>query len=223
MYAEEDFLQLSGIQHFAFCRRQWALIHIELQWTENLRTVEGHIMHERAHDGSIAEKRGDLIVSRAMPVRSAELGISGECDVVEFHRSDDGVFIPKYEGNFTVVPVEYKRGSPKESDIDKLQLCAQAVCLEEMLCCDIPVGYIFYGEVRRRQKVLLDEGLRDKVRALLEEMHRLYDRGHTPKVKRTKSCNACSIKELCLPSLERSRTVKEYINSALEEEEEVPF
>lgn len=217
MYAEEDFLQLSGIQHFAFCRRQWALAYIELQWAENLRTVEGHIMHERAHDGGIAEKRGDLIVSRAMPVHSAELGISGECDVVEFHRSDDGVFIPEYDGNFTVVPVEYKRGSPKESDADKLQLCAQAVCLEEMLCCNISVGYLYYGETRRRQKVLLDRALRDKVRALLEEMHRLYDRGHTPKAKRTKSCNACSIKDLCIPAIEGRKPVKEYIDYALEE------
>lgn len=217
MYAEEDFLQLSGIQHFAFCRRQWALAYIELQWAENLRTVEGHVMHERAHDGGIAEKRGDLIVSRAMPVHSAELGISGECDVVEFHRSESGVFIPEYEGKFTATPVEYKRGSPKKNDIDELQLCAQAVCLEEMLCCDIPVGYIFYGETRRRQKVLLDKGLRDRVRALTEEMHRLYDRGHTPKAKRTKSCNACSIKDLCIPAIEGRKPVKEYIDYALEE------
>ena len=217
MYAEEDFLLLSGIQHFAFCRRQWALIHIELQWKENLRTVEGHLMHERAHDGSIAEKRRELIISRAMPVHSTVLGISGECDVVEFHRSDDGIFIPEYKDKYTIIPIEYKRGSPKENDVDRLQLCAQAVCLEEMLCCDIPVGYIYYGETRRRQKVLLDEGLRERVRALLEEMHCLYDRGYTPKAKRTRSCNACSIKDLCLPSLERSRSVKEYRDDALEE------
>ncbi|MCH5324222.1 MAG: CRISPR-associated protein Cas4 [Eubacterium sp.] len=217
MYTEEDYLQLSGIQHFAFCRRQWALIHIEQQWAENLRTVEGHIMHERAHDSSIAEKRGDLIISRAMPVHSATLGISGECDIVEFHRSDDGVFIPEYNGKFTVTPVEYKRGSPKENDVDELQLCAQAICLEEMLCCDIPIGYIYYGETRRRQKVALSEELRGRVKALLEEMHRLYDRGHTPMVKRTKSCNSCSIKDLCLPTIEKRRSVKEYIDSILEE------
>ena len=118
MYDEEEFLQLSGIQHFAFCRRQWALIHIETQWQENVRTVEGKLFHERAHDSGIRERRGDLIISRAMPICSRELGVSGECDIVEFHRTNDGISLHGHDGKFTVLPVEYKRGSPKKNHVD---------------------------------------------------------------------------------------------------------
>lgn len=175
MYQEEDFLQLSGIQHFAFCRRQWSLAYIELQWTENVRTVEGHLLHERAHDGSVKEKRGDLIISRAMPVHSKELGISGECDVVEFHKSEQGISLFGYEGMYTVVPVEYKRGKPKKSEIDILQLTAQAMCLEEMLCCEIPKGYLYYGETRHRIQIDISEEMRQKVREIFQEMHLYYE------------------------------------------------
>lgn len=217
MYHEDDFLQLSGIQHFAFCRRQWALAYIELQWTENLRTVEGRLLHERAHDGSIAEKRGDLIVSRAMPVHSRELGISGECDVVEFHRTADGVSLAGREGLYSVVPVEYKKGKPKENEIDILQLTAQAMCLEEMLCCSVPVGYLYYGETRHRVEIVISDELKDETRAMFQEMHQYYDRNYTPKVKRSKSCNACSLKDLCLPSLNGKKSVSEYIEHAVEE------
>ena len=114
MYKEEDFLQLSGIQHFEFCRRQWALAYIELQWQENVRTVEGKILHENAHDASIKEKRGDLIVVRAMPIHSREMGVSGECDVVEFHKVQDGISLSGKEGFYKVVPIEYKRGNQKQ-------------------------------------------------------------------------------------------------------------
>lgn len=137
MYKEEDFLQLSGIQHFAFCRRQWALAYIELQWQENVRTVEGKIFHENAHDVSMKEKRGDLLIVRAMPIHSWEMGVSGECDVVEFHKVKDGIQLAGKEGLYKAVPVEYKRGRPKTDDSDILQVAAQAMCLEEMLCCDI--------------------------------------------------------------------------------------
>ena len=145
MYNEEDYLQLSGIQHFAFCRRQWALAYIELQWSENERTVDGKLLHEKAHDVTSEEKRGDLIISRAMPIHSRELGISGECDIVEFHRGETGITLTGREGKYEVVPIEYKRGRPKQNDVDILQLAAQAMCLEEMLCCDIPYGFLYYG------------------------------------------------------------------------------
>ena len=160
MYKEEDYLQLSGIQHFAFCRRQWALAYIELQWDENVRTVEGKLLHEKAHDPTNAEKRGDLIISRGMPVYSRELGISGECDVVEFHRSQDGITLFGRDGLYEVIPIEYKRGKPKENDVDILQLMAQALCLEEMLCCQISFGYLYYGETRHRKIVEFTEEIR---------------------------------------------------------------
>ena len=216
-YNEEDYLQLSGLQHFAFCRRQWALIHIEQQWAENLRTVDGRILHEKAHDSTAREKRGDLIVTRDMRIYSADLGISGSCDVVEFQKSGEGIPLQGQEGLWQPYPVEYKRGSPKITEMDKLQLCAQAMCLEEMLCCDIPEGSVFYGEIRRREVVDLDVELRNQVRELLGQMHDLYRRSHTPKVKPTKSCNACSLKELCLPKLVRKTSVADYLRKRMEE------
>lgn len=219
MYEEEDFLQLSGIQHFDFCRRQWALAYIELQWQENVRTVEGRILHEKAHDASLAEKRGDLIISRAMPVYSKEMGISGECDVVEFHKSADGIRLHGHEGLYKVIPIEYKKGRPKASNADSLQLAAQALCLEEMLCCQIPVGYLYYGETRHREKVEIDEQLRKKVIEIFLEMHQYYDRHYTPRVKWSKSCNACSLKDICLPILGKKRSAAEYIRNKITEEE----
>lgn len=217
MYNEDEFLQLSGIQHFAFCRRQWALIHIEMQWKENLRTVEGQILHENAHNPEMNEKRGNVIVVRAMPVHSRKMGVSGECDVVEFHKSDKGAHINGREGVYMPVPVEYKRGEPKSDNIDILQLAAQALCLEEMFCTDINYGYIYYGETRHRLKVDFDNEIRNEVVKLFEEMHLYYRRGYTPKVKISKKCNACSLKDLCVPVLNKNKSVAEYIDKFISE------
>lgn len=220
-YKEEDYLMISGIQHFSFCRRQWALIHIEQQWDENLRTVEGNIFHKKAHDGYSSEKRRDVIISRGMPVFSPALGISGVCDIVEFYRDDKkGISLHGREGRYLVYPVEYKKGQPKEDEADVLQLAAQAMCLEEMLECEIEKGYLYYGEIRRRIEVWLDEKIRQQVRDTFEEMHHYYERRYTPKVKRTKACNACSLKDLCIPKLMKERSVKEYISKRIEEESE---
>ncbi len=217
-YDEEDFLQLSGLQHFKFCRRQWALIHIENQWTENYRTADGRILHENAHNGDFSEQRGDRLITRDMRVFSATLGVSGACDVLEFHRGSTGIPLKGKTGLWQPYPVEYKRGKPKQDTEDALQLCGQAMCLEEMLCCEIPVGALYYGEVHRRTEVLFTSDLRLEVRNLLTEMHALYDRGHTPKVKPTKACNACSLKELCLPKLMRSKSVETYLHRTMESE-----
>ena len=216
-FKDEEYLQLSGLQHFSFCRRQWALIHIEQQWAENVRTADGRILHEKAHDGSIREKRGSLIITRDMSIHSPSLGISGKCDIVEFHRSDAGIPLPDQEGLWQPYPVEYKRGSPKITDADRLQLCAQAMCLEEMLCCDIPEAALYYGEIHRREVVDLDPELREKVRALTREMHELYRCQHTPKVRPARGCSACSLKELCLPKLMKKRSAAEYLRKSLED------
>ncbi|MGN1148989.1 MAG: CRISPR-associated protein Cas4 [Lachnospiraceae bacterium] len=218
-YREEDFLQLAGLQHFSFCRRQWALIHIEQQWVENVLTTEGNIFHKKAHDGYSSEKRRDIIISRGMPVHSRVLGISGECDIVEFHRTEEGIMLPGREGNYKVYPIEYKRGKSKITDEDRLQLTAQAMCLEEMFVTDIPEAYLFYGETRRREQVEITEELRDECQKLLQEMHQLYARGYTPVVKKAKKCDACSLKEICLPKLEKSKKVVSYISGYLEDEE----
>lgn len=218
IYREEDFLQLSGLQHFAFCRRQWALIHIEQQWRENLRTVEGDLLHRRAHDEQARERRGDILILRGLSVASAALGISGKCDVVEFRADSGGISLRGEEGLWVPFPVEYKRGSPKPHRADELQLCAQAMCLEEMLCCTVSEGAIFYGETRRRTSVSFSRELREQVKAMLEEMHQLYRRGYTPKVRRSRSCNACSLKELCLPALMKENDVNAYLRQAMEVE-----
>ena len=216
-YAEQDYLPLSGLQHFAFCRRQWALIHIENLWAENLRTTEGRLMHERAHDVSFRERRGNTLIVRGVSISSPTLGVSGQCDVLEYHRSQQGVPLPGNDGLWLPYPVEYKRGAPKDHDADRMQLCAQAMCLEETLCCEIPEGALFYGETRRREVVPFAESLRQQVRDALSEMHQLYQKGYTPRVKPTKGCNACSLKELCLPRLTRTRSVAEYLAEAIKE------
>lgn len=218
-YEEDDFLMLSGIQHFAFCRRQWALIHIEQQWAENVRTVEGELMHKRAHDPKLKEKTKDVLAVHALPVSSEVLGISGECDVVEFHRSEDGIQLYGHRGLYRIYPVEYKRGTSKHTDIDRLQLTAQAMCLEEMFSAKIEEGALFYGETRRRETVLFTEELRQRVREMFEEMYQLYARGYTPGVKWSKSCSACSLQEICMPKLGKSRSVSGYIDEMLSGEE----
>ena len=217
-YEEDDYLLLSGIQHFTFCRRQWALIHIEQQWDENLRTVEGNIMHERAHNEKIVEKRNGLIITRSMAISSKELGLSGSCDVVEFHQDSQGINLANSKGKYLPVPVEYKRGKPKGSDIDELQLCAQAMCLEEMLLCKIPKGYLFYGETKHRVEVVFTEDMRSKVKEMTTEMHQMYNRRHTPKVKTGTHCRSCSLSEICLPKLCKEKKVSEYIEKRLKEE-----
>lgn len=218
MYREEDYLMLSGLQHFAYCRRQWALIHIEQQWAENERTVDGQIFHSVAHDKARIEKRGDLLITRGLPVKSAKLGMSGICDVVEFHKSEEGVSLASYEGLWQPYPVEYKKGLPKLNEADEMQLCGQAICLEEMLLCRIPGGSLFYGENRRREPVEFTEELRGKVYDMAKEMHVLWDKGYTPRVKPQKGCNACSLKEICVPRLGRVKSVSAYIEGSLSEE-----
>ena len=213
---EEDWLQLSGLQHFTFCRRQWALIHIENQWAENFRTADGHLMHERVHDQEFRESRGDRLTVRGLAIRSAQLGISGQCDAVEFYRDPDGIPLRDREGLWQPYPVEYKRGKPKEDNADELQLCAQAMCLEEMLCCTVPEGALYYGEPRRRTVVQFTPELRQQVRDSLTEMHQLYQRRYTPKVKPSKACNACSLKDLCLPKLMSRKKVADYLSAAME-------
>ena len=217
IWSEEDFLQLSGLQHFRFCRRQWALIHIENQWADNFRTADWEAMHARAHDASLGESRGDLLTLRDLRVFSRTLGISGACDVVEFRRGETGTPLHGREGLWQPFPVEYKRGKPKEHNADALQLCAQAMCLEEMLCCTVGSGALYYGEPRRRTPVEFTPELRSEVETLTAEMHALFARGETPRVRPTKGCNACSLREFCLPKLVPGRSVAAYLRGAMED------
>jgi CRISPR-associated exonuclease Cas4 len=212
-YQEDDLLAISGLQHIAFCERQYALIHIEGQWNENLRTAEGRVIHERVHDPDYKAHKPGAIVVRSMALRSFVLGLYGEADVVEFIKQSggEGICLPKKEGKYFPRPVEYKRGKSKQGDYDRLQLCAQAMCLEEMLQCNIEEGDLFYAETRRREVVKLDVELREQLKSLSEHMHDLYRDGITPAPNMKLSvCRNCSMENICLPRIRRRQSVKDY-------------
>lgn len=216
-YNEDDYLMLSGIQHFRFCKRQWALIHIEQQWEENVKTVEGAYLHRKADQPMIREKRGERLVVRALPVQSRELGVTGICDVVEFVLDPSGVPIAGEEGLYLPVPVEYKRGRPKRNDSDHSQLVAQILCLEEMLCCEIPKGYLFYEEIKRREEIIVTDEDRERVREAFREMRMYFERNHTPKAKTGPYCQSCSLNQICLPEMLSKKSVSRFIESRLNE------
>jgi len=208
MFAEDELLPLSGLQHLVFCERQWALIHIEQQWAENRLTAEGRLLHEAAHTVG-SETRPGVTVCRGLSLRSLRLGLSGQADVVEFRGGQP-------------FPVEYKRGKPKEDASDRIQLCAQALCLEEMLGCDLPAGALFYGTTRRRLDVPFSADLRQQVECLALRMHELYRQGLTPHAEEMPKCRNCSLVEVCLPRRNRAGLayVRRSVRSALEEKPE---
>lgn len=204
LYNEEDLLLLSGIQHIDFCERQWALIHIEKQWQENILTIEGQHLHEKADNPDIVEKRKDLIIARAVPLASYELGLYGVADVIEFTKTgefDNAVKIPKRAGMWKPKIIEYKRGKPKNIDCDKVQVTAQSLCLEEMYGILIQDAEIYYGQIKHREKFVLDENLRNHTKNLAHKMHKLYESGITPKAEYKSYCKSCSLMELCMPKI----------------------
>lgn len=216
-YTQEDLLPLSGIQHFLFCRRQWALIHVEQQWKENALTAEGRIMHKRVDDPFFTETRNGVVTARSVSVASYRLGLSGVCDIVEFKASVDGVSLPNREGFYLPTPIEYKRGKEKHNHSDETQLCAQAMCLEEMLSTSISNGYLFYGETRHRVEIEFTAELRSLVQEMSAEMHNYFSRGYTPKVKTHKGCHSCSLADICLPVLqEKVIAASKYIKQQIE-------
>lgn len=218
-YTDEDLIRISGIQKYLYCPRQWALSNVEWQWEDNYLTEGGNRVHKRAHDSDLHEKRGNLIVTRGLAVRSYEIGIIGKCDVVEFKKDESGVFLPQYGDYFKIEPVEYKRGIEKLEEYDRAQTVAQVMCLEEMLCCEIPSFSIYYASQHKREEYEMTEELRSLVRKSFSEMHVLAERGYTPKVKKSKKCNNCSLKNICLPEMFKTMNAKQYILRNLEEQE----
>jgi CRISPR-associated exonuclease Cas4 len=200
MYSEDDLLPLSGLQHLMFCERQWGLIQIEQQWEENRLTAEGRVLHVRAHDGA-AENRAAIRTARGLRLRSLRLGLAGQTDVVEFHRSGNGVVLPGLDGLWRPFPVEYKRGKPKRDACDEVQLCAQALCLEEMFGAQIQTGALYYGEPRRRIEISFRDELRRATEALAKRMHDLYRGGKTPLPVYESKCDSCSLIGCCMPRL----------------------
>jgi CRISPR-associated exonuclease Cas4 len=203
MYEEDDLIPLSALQHYAFCRRQCALIHIEQIWEENIYTLEGRILHQKVHSGE-TETRRDTHTDFGTPVRSLELGLSGRTDTVE--RSADG----------TICIIEMKRGKAKTGCMDEIQLCAQAMCIEEMLSVSIPVGWLFYDKTRRRKQIDFTQELRSRTAELAHEVHQFIQAGRTPPPEPDQKCPRCSLFDICLPiPLAKRRKVQNYIARAL--------
>lgn len=221
-------LPISALQHFIFCRRQCALIHIEGLWAENRLTVEGNVLHRKAHAGDVgpcgggrSEKRGRVRIVRGLALCSESLGLTGKADVVEFRtvsRAKEARAVP--------FPIEYKRGKPKRHDADLVQLCAQALCLEEMLGVSsggISAGALYYGVTRHRLDVAFDEALRTRTRDVIAQLRAMIAAGVTPRVKREKKCDRCSLLHLCLPEATvPSRSARRYIDNSLQRGGEQP-
>ena len=210
MYVEDDLLPISALQHLIFCERQCALIHIEQLWSENLFTAQGRVMHEKVHSET-SESRKSLRVEYGMSLRSLELGLIGKADLVEFHLRD---------GKWHPFPVEYKRGKPKPDNRDAVQLCAQGMCLEEMLKVVIPEGALYYGKERHRTKVEFNVELRQQTKVTTERLRRLIESGKTPAPVYEPKCDNCSLYDLCLPkTVQNHMPVKQYLEKALAENE----
>lgn len=214
--SEMDYLQIAGIQHFVFCRRQWALIHIEQQWAENYFTIDGSIKHAVVDSGN-AEKNGTKRILRSLRVVSHALQIQGVCDVVELISDRRGAYFSKYDDTYRVYPVEYKRGKPKDTESDVLQLVAQTICLEEMMGVDISEGAIFYFETRHREIIEITSDLREKIKQIVAEMNQYYQRKYTPRVRKTKKCRACSLKDICLPELIKCEPASSYLERMMKQ------
>lgn len=218
IYSEDELLPISGLQHFAFCERQWALIHIERQWEENQRTAEGRVVHERVHDPEYKAHKPGIVVVRSMQLQSLKLGLFGEADVVEFIHQPGvhGIELPGLKGSYVPRPVEYKRGKTKKGDYDRIQLCAQAMCLEEMVHCSIGEGDLYYAETRRRETVQLDDDLRKMVIEISIRMHYFFREGITPKpIVSSSICHRCSLKDICLPEMREKSSGQAYWREAL--------
>lgn len=216
-YAEDDFLLVSGIQHFVFYRRQWALIQNEAQWQDNELTLAGQALHQKADQPELKESRGNKLIVRAMPIHSRELGLVGICDVVEMIKDPAGTTLHGHAGKYRPVPVEYKHGQPKADLSDKLQLLAEAWCLEEMLGIKIASGELYYLKTKRREHVVFDEPLRDRLKEVCNEMHQLWQRRYVPRVKVNARCNRCSLKDICLPEMLKRESVATYLKRMLAE------
>lgn len=218
MYSEDDMLMLSGIQHYRFCPRQWALIHLEQQWDDNRLTIEGQLLHKHVDDPFYRQKCGDYITLRSVNIASRDLGLYGVSDAIELQPSEeaaDTICHPQYPGHWIPVPVEYKHGKPKTDEVDEVQLAAQAMCLEEMYSIHVAYGAFFYGEIRHRVEVEITPRLCKIVKECADEMHKIFESRHIPMAAKGKHCDNCSLKDVCLPKITACSDVATYLKSNL--------
>ena len=201
MYTEDDFIMISALQHYVYCPRQCGLIHVDDVWSENLFTTRGNILHEKV-DTDTYETRGTKRTVRGLRIHSFCFGITGRCDVVEFRNSDNGE---------EVMPVEFKSGEPKDDISDKVQLCAQVLCLEEMLSTKIKKGAFFYGKIRRRDIVEIDDGLRSQTESIITSVREIISSKKVPTAEYTSKCRNCSLLDICQPKAMNNRKLNNYI------------
>ena len=222
LFDESDLLPISRLADIEFCERRAALHLVEMTWEDNVHTAGGSIMHERVHADQPPEKRGDVITVRGLWVRSLHYGLAGKADVVEMHRVEgsdvSGIAIPGHQGRWRVYPVEYKPGRLQQQLSFQIQLCAQAICLEEMLRCSIPEGAIYYGKPRRRLAVLFDSALREHTLAATSRLHKLVAAGLTPQARYEKKCDKCSLLSFCIPKVTGARrSVQGYMAKGIDQ------
>lgn len=198
-------IPISALQHYAFCPRQCAYIHIEQAWNDNYLTARGNQLHERVHSGEM-ESRGNVRYERGVQVCSEKLGVHGQLDLLELKRDTRAV-----------IPIEYKKGKPKVTDCDRIQLCAQVLCLEEMTGSRIDKAAIWYWQVRRREWIDIDESLRESTLATIKSTRKLFRDGKFPKAVYTPSCKACSFVERCCPKHRDHSDL--YVNNIFQDEE----
>ena len=212
---------LSGIQHYMFCPRQWALIHIEQQWADNRLTTEGQLLHKNVDNPFYRQKNGNTITLRSLHIASRQLGLYGITDAVELIPSDspeDSITHNRYPGYWKPYPVEYKRGHSKPDERDEVQLAAQAMCLEEMYGINIPYGALYYDEVKHRETIAISEGLRKTTQQCAKQMHDIFKSGIMPKPVKASHCRNCSLKDICMPEMSDCTQVKTYLNNNLYED-----
>lgn len=220
-YEDDDMLMLSGIQHYMYCPRQWALIHIEQQWDDNRLTAEGELLHKNVDNPAYRQKNGDIITLRAVHIASRSLGLYGISDAVELIPSstkENSITHPRYAGYWKPYPIEYKRGHSKPDERDRVQLTAQVICLEEMYGIHIPEAALFYHETRHRETVAIDNQLRQLTQDLSDAMHKTFATGTTPKAVEQKGCKNCSLLDICIPELTQKTTVSYYLKKSFDEE-----
>ena len=220
-YTDDEMLMLSGIQHYMFCPRQWALIHIEQQWTDNRLTAEGELLHMHVDDPAYRQKNGNTITLRAVHIASNTLGLYGICDAIELlpsETNENAITHPKYTGFWKPYPIEYKRGHHKPDERDEVQLAAQVICLEEMYGIHIQEAALYYNETRHREVIRINEPLRKLTYELSDAMHKTFDSGVTPKVVERRNCKSCSLMDICVPELTKSSSVTNYLKKSFNEE-----
>lgn len=218
-YIEDEYLMLSGIQHYYFCERQWGLIHIDQQWAENTYTVEGQQLHTKADNPTVKEKRKDMFISRAIRVSSGSLGLSGILDVVEFYKDEKGISFQSKRGKWQPYIVEYKRGKPKKDERDIVQLVAEVMCLEETLAYHISSSYLFYHSVNKKIRVEITDRLRDLVSDFCAKMHFYYQHKKVPNAEYFKNCRLCSLYDICMPRMSKKpKNIDNYIENAIHNE-----